>query len=120
MVKHVNERATPKTVLSRDSDTYRRIYDLLEEHTYSFITDEWSKNPTTNSVRIEQLEPLSRDDVLAQAIKDGVAQTKAIDAVKRYEQHVLLHINDQRVVVTKNVASTTMKVLADHVDVEDT
>lgn len=101
--KQLNELATE--TLSKDSDIYKQIYDLLEEHTFTPVIDAWVKLPNPNNVKIEQLPAKSTQKVLAWADKHQLNRDKALKTLEGYRNSVILHVNDKSVVVTREIAA---------------
>jgi hypothetical protein len=110
----INEFRTNRLAL--DSKAYQRIYDLLEEHTFTWIVDAWKKNPTVDAIEELPLRRLPRQEATALANQHGLSEKKALDCAARRDNEALLRINDQTVIVTKDVAQAIAVALRNHVD----
>jgi hypothetical protein len=107
----IAERSTPE-VLSRDSDAYKRIYALLEAHTFVHVLDEWKRWPRRSGIRVEELEQFTLKELLERMQKVGSSTSNAQFLYERRKSEVLLHVNDHRCVVTRDIANDIMNELA--------
>jgi len=105
----VNELVQAK--LSPDSEAYKRVYDLLEEHTASWITDAWKKHPTLDAIQRQPLYPVTLEQMLA--IR-GVDPQKARVAHALRERLVMLNVNGTKACVLSEVADQIFNALAEH------
>jgi hypothetical protein len=117
-MKYMNQVQEYATVvqnrLSRDSEVYHRVYDLLEEHTQTWVTDAWKKNPSRDAIRELPLKELTEAQALAIAGKHHLSPEKALDCVRRRRSQVLLEVNDQQVVVERSIYQLLVNALKAH------
>jgi hypothetical protein len=105
-----------RSLLSRDSELYKRVYELLEEHTYTWVTDAWVKNPSTGAIKVQQLTHPSDKEMLECAAQHGLDTQGAFGARDARRGYVMLHVNQQKVLVTHDVADQLLHLLREHVD----
>jgi hypothetical protein len=110
----LNERDTHKGMLSRDSETYKRVYELLEEHTFSWITDAWQKRPTPDAIEELPLKYPSRDEMLSLADEHDVSRESAISALEHGKSRTLIRVNGETCAIAKDVVREIMTVLRMH------
>lgn len=110
-------RPTPDAnVISRDSETYKRVYDLLEEHTYSWITDAWRKRPALDAIKVEMLRQISTNEIVEMVENSSpeLDMEKALAMRDRRAKHVLVHINDKSTLILKDIADAIIEIIGRH------
>ena len=79
--------------LSPESDAYKRVYDLLEEHTVSWVTDAWKKNPTLDAIQQQPLYKVTLEQVLNAPNGRSLNPQKVRAHLALRDQFVVLAVN---------------------------
>jgi hypothetical protein len=99
------------TKLPFDSELYKRVYEFLEDETFSWVTDAWSKVRRADAVGFE---PCKRPSIVRRPEWTDEHFAAIVESTNSLsDEHALLHVGDVTCVISREAQGRLQQIIAE-------